>query len=119
MIAASSPAPTVPLRVIVAVTVALAIVFAWLTAPHYLFNTDPARYVALARSLAVGDGYHFFGQPERAFPPGLPLVLMPATLLPGDSFATMARWAAMLGALVFPAAYASPAPERPPYRSRC
>lgn len=106
MTVASHPAPALPLRVVVAITVALAIVFACLTGPYYLFGTDSARYVALARSLADGDGYRYFGLPERAFPPGLPLVLLPAALLPGESFATVARWAAMLGALVFPAAYA-------------
>ena len=95
-----------PLRVIVGITVVLALVFACITAPYYLFGSDSARYVALGRSLANGGGYLYFGQPERYFPPGFPLVLAPVALLLGDSFAPMARWAAIVGAFVFPAAYA-------------
>ena len=105
--AGSDPAASPPpLRVIVGITLALALVFACITAPYYLFGADQARYVALGRSLARGDGYRYFGQPELSFPPGFPLLLAPVALLLGDSFATMARWAAMIGALVFPAAYA-------------
>lgn len=67
MTVASSPAPAVPRRVVVAITVALAIVFACLTGPYCLFNADPARYVALARALADGDGYRYFGSRIYAF----------------------------------------------------
>jgi len=95
-----------PLRVIVVITLALTIAFASLTAPYYLFGGDSARYVALARSLAQGNGYQLFGQPDKVFPPGFPLILVPAALFSADSFATVARWAAMIGALVFPATYA-------------
>jgi hypothetical protein len=95
-----------PVRVFIAITGALAVAFACATAPQYLFGADSARYIAVARSLAEGSGYALFGQPERIFPPGFPLVLTPAALLAGDSFATLARWAAMVGALVFPATYA-------------
>ncbi len=95
-----------PRRVIVGITVALALVFGCITAPYYLFGNDPARYVELARSLAHGQGYVYFGQAERSFPPGFPLLLAPVVLLLGGSFVTVARWAAILGALVFPAVYA-------------
>lgn len=95
-----------PLRIILVITVALAIAFACITASYYLFGSDSARYVELGRSLARGEGYFYFGAPERSFPPGFPALLAPANLLLGESFATSARWAALISALVFPATWA-------------
>ena len=105
-IASDPTAAHPPLRVMLGITVALAIAFACITASYYLFGSDSARYVELGRSLARGEGYFYFGAPERAFPPGFPALLALANLLLGESFATSARWAALISALVFPAAWA-------------
>jgi hypothetical protein len=96
----------VSVRFLVVVTVALAVLFAGITASYYLFGADSARYVELGRSLAHGNGYFYFTAPERSFPPGFPAALAPVNLFLGDSFAVSARWSAIIAALVFPAAYA-------------
>ena len=90
---------------VVVITVALAAVFIVLVAPRYLFGGDPDHYVGLARSLAGGEGYVINGHPETKFPPGYPVILAPAAQLFGGSFLAIARWAALLAALAFPAAY--------------
>jgi 4-amino-4-deoxy-L-arabinose transferase-like glycosyltransferase len=50
---------------------------------------DSAFYVALARSLARGDGYTYMGLPHAKYPPIVPLMLAPIELVFGDAFLLM------------------------------
>ncbi len=66
-----------------ALTRALLVVAAAVGAAYISFASSPVRtpdeaaYLELARSLAAGDGYQFWGSPTAIWPPGWPLTLAP------------------------------------------
>jgi 4-amino-4-deoxy-L-arabinose transferase-like glycosyltransferase len=45
---------------------------------------DPDNYLALARSIAAGDGFTLKGHPTAYRPPLYPLLLVPSIVIPGD-----------------------------------
>jgi hypothetical protein len=85
-----------------AVSVLLALGFAWFTATEYRFFGDTEHYVTMAREIASGKAIREGSWLHSFFPPGAPLLLSPAALAFHGSFAAISRWAAVLGSLVFP-----------------
>jgi hypothetical protein len=83
----------------------LALTLPLLVATRYLLGADSGHYMELARALAQGAPYEINGRPETRYPPGYPLLLMPAALISDGSFLAIARWAGMLASLVLPASY--------------
>jgi hypothetical protein len=49
-------------------------------------SQDSAVYLGLGRSLAEGQGYHFNGEVNTDFTPGLPLILAGLSLIGGEGF---------------------------------
>jgi hypothetical protein len=97
----TKPAGSIPLWVYLT-TAALAVLLPMLTAPMYLFSADGAHYVGLARSLAENGSYVYNGRHEVMYPPGFPLLLLPAAVAFDGNFLAIVRWSAALSALVFP-----------------
>jgi hypothetical protein len=87
------------------VWLAIALTLPLFVATRYLLGADSGHYVELARALAQGAPYEVNGRPETKYPPGFPLLLVPAALIADGSFLAIARWAAMLASLVLPASY--------------
>lgn len=79
---ADETAPSVSRRIrrlgIAVATAGLAALYLFGARRDALLAGDEAWYVGLARSLAAGGGYVFDGVPHVIYPPGLPLVLVPA-----------------------------------------
>lgn len=87
------------------VWLAIALTLPLFVATRYLLGADSGHYVELARALAQGAPYEVNGRPETKYPPGFPLLLVPAALIADGSFPAIARWAGILATFVFPASY--------------
>ena len=66
-----------------------AALYAPLIVPHWKPTWDSGTYIALAQSLADGNGYAYQGVPHVKYPPGFPALLTPILFLFGKNFLLM------------------------------
>ena len=64
---------------------------------HWRFQRDSARYMALARSVAEGDGYRLNYKVQTRVWPGFPAMLVPVYMAVGESFLAMNILLSLLG----------------------
>jgi 4-amino-4-deoxy-L-arabinose transferase-like glycosyltransferase len=82
------------------------IIQAGIVQPYWSPTWDSAVYLSLARSISLGEGYHYLGHPHTLYPPGLPLILAGILSAAGPAYGLMRAVMALLALLGGVAAYA-------------
>lgn len=101
---------------LLAVLVAIGLLYAGWARSRSFYDADTAQYLGLAESILAGEGYRFDGRPQTKFPPGVALAYLAPLALFGRDFPWIYRTAVAYSVVALAAAWAWWSARREPSR---